>query len=87
MGKFKKKKKEENIYYIIVLCGEEPLFLNEGPLKEINMFRVYSMKNIGQCVCDNYLLTTSFDQLKTVTCYIKHPPIHYKQISHIGLVG
>ena len=36
------------IYYIIVLCGEEPLFLNEWPLKEINMFRVYSMKNIGQ---------------------------------------
>ena len=35
------------------------------------MFRVYSMKNIGQCVCDNYLLTTSFDQLRTVTCLLK----------------
>ena len=65
------------------------------------MFRVYSMKNIGQCVCGNYLLTTSFDQLRTVTCLlkkkkkkqklvtkkIKHPPIHYRQISHIGEVG
>ena len=29
------------------------------------------MKNIGQCVCGNYLLTTSFDQLRTVTCLLK----------------